>query len=199
MTFRTRRLLAARMLASLMAVAVLAGCSSATQADETTGGFVAGDGSISVPKVSERKPAPQLSGETLDGRQVSLADFTGRTVVVNVWGSWCADCRVEAPAFAALDEELGDDVQFLGINIRDSRAAAQAYDENFGITYPSIYDDTGQAVLGFRDSLPSMAVPTTWVIAPDGTVAARMLGAVSESTLRGLIEDAGRGPGGTDG
>jgi thiol-disulfide isomerase/thioredoxin len=169
---------------------LLAGCTSGPQADGTTGGFVAGDGSITVPKVAERKPAPDLEGETLDGDPVALSDFEGKTVVVNVWGSWCADCRVEAPALASLDKEMGDDVQFLGINIRDSQAAAKAYDENFGITYPSIYDRTGQAVLGFRDSLPSMAVPTTWVIAPDGTVAARMLGSVSESTLRGLIEDA---------
>ncbi|MGH1563766.1 TlpA family protein disulfide reductase [Mumia sp. DW29H23] len=191
MTSRTPRQLAGRLLASVAAVALLAGCSSATQADETTGGFVAGDGSITVPAASEREPAPELSGETLEGEQVALADFAGKTVVVNVWGSWCADCRVEAPAFAALDAETGDDVQFLGINIRDSREAALAYDENFGITYPSIYDRTGQAVLGFRDSLPSMAVPTTWVIAPDGTVAARVLGSISESTLRGLIEDAG--------
>ena len=191
MTSHATRPLAARLLAAVAAVALLAGCSSSTQADETTGGFVAGDGSITVPKPAEREPAPELSGETLEGDPVALSDFAGKTVVVNVWGSWCADCRVEAPAFAALDAETGDDVQFLGINIRDSRAAALAYDENFDIGYPSIFDRTGQAVLGFRDSLPSMAVPTTWVIAPDGTVAARILGSVTESTLRGLIEEAG--------
>ncbi|WP_370616395.1 TlpA family protein disulfide reductase [Mumia sp. Pv 4-285] len=195
---RASRRLGVRLLASAAAVVLLAGCSSSTQADETTGGYVAGDGSITVPEVSEREPAPELSGETLDGDQVALSDFAGKTVVVNVWGSWCADCRVEAPAFAAVDAESGDDVQFLGINIRDSRAAALAYDENFGITYPSIYDRTGQAVLGFRDSLPSMAVPTTWVIAPDGTVAARMLGSISEPTLRGLIEDASGGGAGDE-
>ncbi|KAA1422150.1 TlpA family protein disulfide reductase [Mumia zhuanghuii] len=191
MSRTTPRRLGARLIASVAAVALLAGCSSTTQADETTGGYVAGDGSITVPEVSERKPAPDLSGESLEGEPVALSDFAGKTVVVNVWGSWCADCRVEAPAFAAVDADTGDDVQFLGINIRDSRAAALAYDENFGITYPSIYDSSGQAVLGFRDSLPSMAVPTTWVVAPDGTVAARVLGSVDESTLRGLIEDAG--------
>jgi thiol-disulfide isomerase/thioredoxin len=134
------------------------------------------------------------------GPRVRLAGLRGVPTVVNIWGSWCAPCKAEQPALERLHRATRSrGVAFLGINIRDSRAAAQAYDENFGITYPSIYDDTGQAVLGFRDSLPSMAVPTTWVIAPDGTVAARMLGAVSESTLRGLIEDAGRGPGGTDG
>ena len=180
----------ARLAVTAAAVALLAGCSSSTQADETTGGFVAGDGSITAPEVGERKPAPALEGESLDGDPIALEDFAGKTVVVNVWGSWCAECRVEAPVFAAIDAETGDDVQFLGINIRDSRAAAKAYDENFGITYPSLYDPSGKTVLGFRDSLPSMAVPTTWVIAADGTVAARMLGSVSESTLRGLIDDA---------
>ncbi len=182
-----------RLAATAAALALLAGCSSSTQADETTGGFVAGDGSITAPKADERKPAPPLEGETLDGDPIKLTDFAGKTVVVNVWGSWCAECRVEAPAFAAVAAETGDDVQFLGINIRDSRAAAKAYDENFGITYPSLFDPAGTTVLGVRDSLPSMAVPTTWVIAPDGTVAARMLGSVSESTLRGLIEDASDG------
>ncbi|TNC41001.1 TlpA family protein disulfide reductase [Mumia zhuanghuii] len=180
----------ARLVAAAAAAVLLPGCSSSTQADETTGGFVAGDGSITLPKAAEREPAPELAGESLDGERLSLADFAGKTVVVNVWGSWCAECRVEAPVFAAVDAQTGDDVQFLGINIRDSRAAAKAYDENFGITYPSLFDPSGRTVLGFRDSLPSMAVPTTWVIAPDGTVAARTLGSVSEATLRGLIDEA---------
>ncbi|KHL19253.1 thiol-disulfide isomerase/thioredoxin [Mumia flava] len=181
-----RRLLLAA--AALLVGVAVSACASSTQADETTGGYVSGDGTITSVDPADRAPAPELAGESLGGDPVALSDFAGSPVVVNVWGSWCADCREEASDLAALADS---GVEVLGINIRDSRDAALAYDENYGITYPSIYDPSGETLLGFRDSLPAIAVPTTYVIDSDGRVAARVVGATSEATLRGLVEDAG--------
>ncbi|HET7533742.1 MAG TPA: redoxin family protein [Nocardioidaceae bacterium] len=160
-------------------------------------GFVSGKGVITRLAVDDRKEPGEVAGETLEGEPISLEDFEGRTVVVNVWGSWCAPCRAEAPELAAASEELADDdVEFLGINSRDlDRAAAQAFQRRFEVPYPSIYDQQGKTLLAFRGTLSPNAIPSTVVIDAEGRVAASVIGEVSRSTLVGLVEDVMAGEG----
>ncbi|MFW6092175.1 MAG: TlpA family protein disulfide reductase, partial [Actinomycetota bacterium] len=114
----------------------------------------------------------------------------GEIVVLNVWGSWCPPCRKEAPALQAVHEDLADEgVRFVGVNTRDDEVAALAFEEEFGITYPSVVDPDGRRMLAFRDTLPPNAIPTTLVIDRDGEMAARVLGEITESSLRGLLTD----------
>ena len=132
--------------------------------------------------------APELSGETLDGETLSTADYTGKVLVLNVWGSWCAPCRAEAPALVEAAKQMPD-VQFIGINTRDNDpATAQAFVRAFGVEYPNLYDRDGSLLLGFGQ-VPPKAIPSTLVIDATGRVAARMLGEVSTSTLVGVVED----------
>ncbi|MGH3363507.1 MAG: TlpA family protein disulfide reductase [Nocardioidaceae bacterium] len=160
-------------------------------------GFVSGKGVITRLAVDDRKQPGEVAGETLDGEPISLEDFEGKTVVVNVWGSWCAPCRAEAPDLVAASEELAaDDVEFLGINSRDlDRAAAQAFQRRFEVPYPSIYDQQGRTLLAFRGTLSPNAIPSTVVIDAEGRVAASVIGEVSRSTLVGLVEDVMAGEG----
>ncbi|MFM8239578.1 MAG: TlpA family protein disulfide reductase [Actinomycetota bacterium] len=175
-------------LATLVLAATLAGCGGAADADPGTG-FVAGDGSIVLLPAEDRVAAPDLVGETLDGGSFRLADHLGEVVVLNVWASWCAPCRAEAPVLEAAWTDLrGEGVQFVGLDTRDTVSAAQAFIDNYGITYPNVIDADGQLQLLFGDSLPPQAIPSTLVIDPEGRVAGRILGRVSESMLRGLIE-----------
>ena len=178
-------------MAALGAVALLAltGCSSGTSSEATGTSFVAGDGSIVLLDPAERVAAPNLVGTTLDGRQLSSAGLAGDVLVVNVWASWCAPCRSEAPSLERLSKEFADQgVSFIGLNTRDSDTSARSFVERFGITYPNVIDRDGVLQLGFRDSLPPRAIPSTLVMDRSGRVAARVLGAVSESSLRGVIE-----------
>lgn len=170
-------------------VLLVSGCGSATDATSADSGFVAGDGSIVVLPEAQRVAAPDLVGTTLDGDTFRLADQRGEVVVMNVWASWCAPCRAEAPTLAALSDELdGQGVQFVGLDTRDSDVPARAFAEKFGIGYPNVIDRDGQLQLLFGDSLPPQAIPSTLVIDAEGRVAARALGKVSESSLRGMIE-----------
>ncbi len=178
-------------MAALTAVALLAlsGCSSGSSSEATGTSFVAGDGSIVILDPAERVAAPDLVGTTLDGQQLSSAGLAGDVLVVNVWASWCAPCRSEAPSLERLSKEFADQgVSFIGLNTRDSDTSARSFVERFGITYPNVIDRDGVLQLGFRDSLPPRAIPSTLVIDRSGRVAARVLGAVSESSLRGVIE-----------
>lgn len=176
-----------RVLLAVVLTIGLGACSSAS--GEAGSGFVSGDGSLAVLAPADRLPAPDVSGTTLTGEDLRLSDFRGDVVVLNVWASWCAPCRAEAPALNALSEELADQgVQFLGLNTRDSQAAAEAFVANKGVPYPSLVDSDGRIQVQFADSLPPQAIPSTVVIDREGRVAARALGKVSESDLRGLIE-----------
>lgn len=152
-------------------------------------GFVSGDGSIVVLDPAQRAAAPDLQGTTLDGEDFRLSDHLGEVVVLNVWASWCAPCRAEAPVLAAVAEDVAPEgVLFVGLDTRDSDAAARAFIDRFQITYPNVIDRDGRLQLLFSDSLPPQAIPSTVVIDREGRVAGRLLGRASESTLRALIE-----------
>lgn len=154
-------------------------------------GYVRGNGTITTIEVADRVAAPEVSGTTLSDAQLSLSDFAGKLVVLNVWGSWCPPCRKEAPELAAAARELADqNVEFLGINTRDNDIqAARAFERRFEVPYPSLYDPAGKLLLGFRGSLPPNAIPSTLVIDSDGRVAARIIGETTKNTLVGLVED----------
>ena len=131
----------------------------------------------------------QLSGTTLTDDPLDIADLRGHVVVINVWGSWCVPCREEAPVLARVSREYaGHGVRFVGVNVKDNRAAALAFEERYGIPYPSIEDRDGQALLALSQHVPAQAVPVTLVLDTDGRVAARVLGLVREATLRALLD-----------
>jgi len=181
--------------AALVVVGVLvAGCSGSAEAESAPGagpdaGYVAGDGSIVIIPPDQRAEAPEVVGPTLDGGTFSLADHLGEVVVINVWASWCAPGRAEAPTLAALAEELeSQGVTFVGLDTRDSDASARAFIDRFGIDYANVIDRDGQLQLLFSDTLPPQAIPSTLVIDRMGRVAGRVLGKASESALRGMIE-----------
>lgn len=185
------RLLRRSGLAALALVALLlSACAGAdSEGSVSDAGFIAGDGSITAIAASERVDAPSLEGELMSGGTWALAQERGRVVVLNVWASWCAPCRAEAPILQSLWEEYGDDgVSFIGLNTRDSPATANSFEKAYGITYPSVVDSDGRLQLRFSGIAPPQAIPTTLVIDRDGKVAGRILGRASESTLRGLIE-----------
>jgi thiol-disulfide isomerase/thioredoxin len=176
-------------IAVLAALAVTSGCS---QTQGGPAGFVSGAGTVTVVPAGEREPAPPISGELLDGGRLDLADYDGKVVVLNVWGSWCGPCRSEAPELAEAASELPG-AQFVGVNVRDhgQQARARAFVERYGVPYPSIYDPDGSTLLGLRPR--ASAIPSTVVIDAEGDVAATVLGEVTRSTLVGLVEDVEAG------
>ena len=111
-------------------------------------------------------------------------------MVVVVWGSWCTPCRDEAPDVVAAADELGDDAQFVGINIRNSSTAdAQAFVRRWEIPYPSFFSPTGEALLAFSGTLTANSIPSFVVLDGDGRVAASIIGRLpSTTTLVQLVE-----------
>ena len=145
--------------------------------------FVSGDGSTTFIKISDRKIAPAITGMTLSGKQFTYSK--DRVAVVNVWASWCAPCRAEAPTLAALANKYTD-VSFIGILTRDNPATAEAFERRFKLPYPTIIDDS--ILIGFKGSLPANAIPSTVILDKRGYVAARISGTVTVASLTELIE-----------
>ena len=168
---------------------LLTGCSSLQGTGDK--GFVSGDGKVTTVDASSRDPAVSLSGEDLDGRKLSLADFAGKPVVLVVWGSWCTPCRAEAPAVVAAAGELGSSAQFVGINIRDaSTDQAKSFVRTFHVPYPSFFSPDGTALLAFSGTLTPNSIPSFVVLDGQGRVAASIIGELpSKTTLVEVVQD----------
>ncbi|MFE3270491.1 TlpA family protein disulfide reductase [Streptomyces sp. NPDC059215] len=174
------------------ATLVLSACTSGGTSGGSGGtNFVAGKDGISTVAKGSRTDAPDLSGATVDGRKIDVADYKGKVVVLNMWGSWCPPCRAEAPNFVKVAKDTeAKGVQFVGINTRDSETSlARAFEKEFGVTYPSLYDPTGKLMLRFKKgTLNPQTIPSTLVIDRDGKVAARTLQPLSEDKLREMLD-----------
>jgi peroxiredoxin len=190
----------ARLAAALLAVALgggvggaATGCTGGTAAGSGGNGseqrFVAGDGSLVVVPATERRRAPKISGQLLDGTAYDVTASTRNAVLVlNFWASWCAPCRAEAPALERVwrqTRSLG--VQVVGVTIKDDRSTAQVFERSKGLTYPSLYDQPGELAARFRGTLPPAAIPSTLVIDRRGRVAARGLGGLTADELLPVV------------
>ncbi|WP_233542745.1 TlpA family protein disulfide reductase [Kocuria tytonis] len=173
----------------------LTGCSSSNDnlAQQANAGgdkgYVAGDGSVSEYAPDQRKDPVQFDAAMYDGSTVTAESMRGKPVVLNFWYAGCAPCRAEAPDLVALHEEYGDRARFMGVNLRDQKATAEAFERNFHVDYSSASDLNGSVLLALSDYVPPQAVPTTLVLDSRGRVAARVLGKADKSTLDALIKD----------
>lgn len=153
--------------------------------------YVAGDGSVEEYAEGNRGEPVSFESTLFDGSEVNPERWEDDVVVINFWYAACAPCRVEAPDLQKINEEFQDEgVQFYGVNTRDTQATAEAFERNFGITYPSMEDRGGQVMMAMTNYVPPSAVPTTLVLDREGRVSARILGIVEPGTLRALINTA---------
>lgn len=157
-------------------------------------GFTIGD--FRAQGQREYRPAPNLSGKEIRGGRLALSDYRGKVVVVNLWASWCGPCRREQPVFERLWREYESrGVQFLGLNVRDQKAAALSFLDEFEVTYPSFYDDSSRMAFELR----AQVLPTTYIIDATGRIFFRFTGTVDEPLLRTAIDAALDPEGGTSG
>lgn len=193
MTFRPR----AAMVGLVAVALLLTGCATdplaAQYREGSNKGFIAGDGSWTEIAQADRGDPITWSGTSETGQTLSSADYAGQVVVVNFWYASCAPCRAEAPALQKLSAQFeGKGAAWVGVNVRDQAANAVAFNESYGVTYPSVMDvGDGAMQLAFSGSIPPNAVPTTLVLDRSGRVSARILGELSSpSILETLVASA---------
>lgn len=177
----------------LVTLLALAGCATSNGSGDTR--YVPGDSSVTFIQPADRQPAPRVSGELINGQPWSLEQNLGKVQALNVWASWCAPCRAEAPGLDEVSNQLQDKgVQFIGLATRDNKAAAESFIQNFAVPYPIVWDPDGQIQLAFRDNLPPTAIPSTILIDKEGRIAGRILGQANRTVLRQMLTDLSNEP-----
>lgn len=111
----------------------------------------------------------------------SLADHEGKWVLVNVWASWCAPCRDEAPALEAFyRDHQGEDFEILGIDTQETGEGGLGFVDEYELTYPQLHDGDGAYA---KDGLKTTGVPESFLVDPEGKLAVSLPGQVSDAWL----------------
>ena len=179
-----------------VAVAVLTGCSTGHDAVAQGGTFefVAPGGKTDIfydPPESRGRPGPMAGPELIDpAKTISLDDFTGKVVVINVWGQWCAPCRTEITQLQKVyDATRAQGVAFLGIDVRDNNMnAPRDFVVDRKVTFPSIYDPPMRTMIAFGGKYPTTVIPSTVVLDRQHRVAAVFLRELLAEDLQPVVE-----------
>lgn len=125
----------------------------------------------------------------VDGKEVSLSDFKGKPVVVNFWASWCPPCKVEMPYFNDVYKELGDEVQFMMVNLvdgsRETVDTAKAFIKDNGYEFPVFFDTDQNAAIAYG----IYSIPTSIFIDAEGKVVRSITGTMTKADLLAEIEN----------
>lgn len=168
-SFRQRRTKKAVIIGAVSLVVVFVGLVFLTRADSG----------------ADNEAAPDITLEYFDGEISQLADLEGRPVVLNFWASWCPACVAEMPDFGEVHRKLGDQVEFIGVNMQEvDMDAALDLVEQTDIDYRLVHDRDGALYRQFG----GVAMPTSVFITADGEVARVNAGTIFASDLEALIE-----------
>lgn len=182
-------------LAAIVGAGALVGVTAARDDPHGDPGHHLGaDGSLTIDS-ADRTAAPDITGTGTDGRPVRLSAYRGRTVVVNVWASWCGSCRKETPMLASYHQKMkSKGVVVLGLNEDDSAANARAFADEFKMPYPNLLDAGGKRFRTLAKGLVSaQGLPVTLVVDPRGRVAWAVAGPLTADRLTKAVAAAGTG------
>jgi thiol-disulfide isomerase/thioredoxin len=119
----------------------------------------------------------------LQGSQVSLADYSGQTILINAWATWCPPCRDEMPMLVDYAKRHPNDLTILAIDAGEARAEVSAFVQQYGMTFPVLLDPDSR----YLDSILVNNLPTTILVGPDGMVRAFHVGGMDEAIFTSEI------------
>ncbi len=132
--------------------------------------------------------APDFTVYDQEGNAVRLSDYRGKPVVLNFWASWCGPCRSEMPDFDEAYQEMGDEIQFLMVNLtdgsRETVEGASEFVKEQGYSFPILFDSSYEASTAYQ----VFSIPTTIFIDAEGYGAAQASGAIDREILQEGID-----------
>jgi thiol-disulfide isomerase/thioredoxin len=176
---------------AITAALVLTACGTGHDAVNGTAAgkyrFVNATSKGSVLLATARKAAGPTQGRLIDGGEYRLADHRGRVVLINYWASWCAPCVIESPMLDRVSQQWkGKGVDFVGVDVKDERQAAQSFIADNHMTYPMIYDEPAKTALQL--GIPTGGLPVTALVDRAGRVAAVYIGAVQQADIEPALQ-----------
>jgi len=174
-------------LAGVLTVGLVAGVLVALLGDSSESGGTTRPGPVTGVGGEVGSPAPDFQLPALDGRgDVRLADYRGRPVIVNFWASWCNPCREEFPLLKqALRDHRAQRLAVIGVTYQDIASDSRGFVKRQRATWPQGVDDGGAVA----DAFGVRAIPQSFFVRADGTIAARVFGFTSEAALAGPLEE----------
>lgn len=114
---------------------------------------------------------------------VRLSALRGHPVIVNFWASWCPPCRKEMPALQAVARRYAGRIDFVGIDTNDQLASATSFLARTGVRYQIAFDPSASTAAAYG----VFGMPTTFFVAPNGTLLGREVGGLTAAKLLALI------------
>ncbi len=136
--------------------------------------------------------APAFAAEALDGTTVSSASLEGKAYIVNFFASWCPPCRAEIPDMVELQKEFeGEGFTFIGIAVNEQEDRMRSFMMETGINYP-VAMMTREIVAAYEPYTQGglRTIPTSFVVASDGTISSVLLGMQSRAAFEEEIRKA---------
>lgn len=127
--------------------------------------------------------------EDLEGSQVSLADFQGRTVILNFWATWCGPCKEEMPLLQSYADRYAKDLVVVGVDYDEPRETVQAYVDDLGLTFPILLDPGGKIGNQYR----VRGFPSTFLLDAEGIIRYQHIGPLTEAQLQAYLANFGVG------
>jgi peroxiredoxin len=132
--------------------------------------------SVKIVPIAVGLPAPDFTFPGMDGKMVSLSDFRGKVVLVNIWATWCRSCVDEMPSMEKLYQKLkGEDFEILAVSIDSLGAEVVApFMKKYKLTFPALIDSAGAIRMGYRTT----GVPESFIIDKDGILVKKIIGSL---------------------
>ena len=143
-------------------------------------------------RAAKPKPIPELRFVDGAGRALSLADFRGKVVLLNIWATWCPPCKIEMPSMERLHQKLaGTDFQLVAVSVdEEDSSVVNKFVKEYGLTFPVLHNQDGS----IRQIYQTTGVPESFVIDRDGVIVKKVIGAadwdapVNENLIRRLLD-----------
>ena len=179
---RFRRVSLGLLAVTLAGTLVIQGCTPSSQS-------LTSDGQEATAGVNVGESAPDFTLVDLEGNQVSLSDFRGKTVFVNFWATWCPPCRAEMPEIEAVYQEYKDKgVVVIGVDILEPEDVVRQFVEQGGYSWIFALDTSGEVAANYEIT----AIPTSFFIDREGIIQVVAIGAMTKRTMETKLAEAMR-------
>ena len=134
--------------------------------------------------------APNFTLTTLEGKEVTLADYKGKKVVLNLWATWCAPCKAEMPHMQNYYEDMAEkeNVEILAVNLTNQDVGldkVRAFQEDYALSFPILLDEEGVV----EEMYQAITIPTTYMIDTTGTIQNKIVGPMDEQMLTDYVSN----------
>ncbi|MFT9846458.1 redoxin domain-containing protein [Aneurinibacillus sp. REN35] len=174
---------------------VLYGTMGKKETDEQTPPTAASSGEVSAEKaepaakvgVKKGNLAPDFTLDTLDGKTIRLSELRGKTVIMNIWATWCPPCRKEIPDMVAFYEKAkGEQVEILAVNLTETESSipnVKRFVEGMEMQFPILLDKKSKVANLYEATV----VPTSIIIDKDGIIQDIVTGPMTQAMMKELV------------